>query len=44
MGRKSKFSYEEKISAVEDYLSGIRGITQIINTLGVVESVFRRWV
>jgi len=44
MGRKSKFSYEEKIVAVEDYLSGKRTAAQIINELQIVQSVFSRWV
>ena len=30
MGRKSKCTVEEKISAVEDYLNGIRSVSEIM--------------
>ncbi|WP_168198248.1 hypothetical protein [Crassaminicella thermophila] len=39
MGRKSKFSYAVKISAVEDYLSAERSMTQIVNELEIVKSM-----
>lgn len=44
MGRKSKFSKEIKVKACEDYLSGKKGVTQIVNELSVSETVFRRWI
>ena len=46
MGRKSKYTIEEKIKAVIDYKNGIRGITQICNDLGLNQSGMDlyRWV
>ena len=38
MGRKSKYTIEEKVKAVLDYKNGIRGITQICNDLGLNKS------
>lgn len=38
MGRKSKYSIEEKIQAVLDYKNGIRSTTQICNDLGLNQS------
>ena len=38
MGRKSKYTVEEKVQAVLDYKSGKRGITQIGNDLGMHKS------
>ena len=35
MGRKAKCSAEEKVTAVEDYLNGIRGISEIMNDLDI---------
>lgn len=29
MGRKSKISFKEKLSAVDDYIKGIRSVIQI---------------
>lgn len=44
MGRKSKFLYEEKVIAVEDYLSGKRYIAQILTELQISEDTFRYWL
>ena len=38
MGRKSKYTIEEKVKAVLDYKNGIRGVTQICNDLGLNKS------
>lgn len=35
MGRKSKCTVEEKISAVEDYLNGVRSISEIMGDLSI---------
>ncbi len=35
MGRKSKYTIEEKVQAVLDYKSGKRGVSQICNDLGI---------
>ena len=39
MGRKAKFSYEDKLKACEDYLNGIASVSQIVESLGVKESI-----
>lgn len=44
MGRKSKVSTEDIIRAVTDYLSGVRGYTQIYTELQVSEDTFRQWL
>ena len=46
MGRKSKYTIEEKVQAVLDYKNGIRGMTQICNDLGLNQSGIDlyRWV
>lgn len=46
MGRKSKYTIEEKVQAVLDYKNGIRGMTQICNDLGLHRSGIDlyRWV
>jgi transposase len=44
MVRKSRFPYELKIKAVEDYLSGKRSFNQVLNELEIVSSVFETWV
>lgn len=36
MGRKAKCSTEEKVKAVEDYLNGIRSMSEIMNDLSRV--------
>ena len=38
MGRKSRFTIEEKVQAVLDYKEGKRGSTQICNDLGLHKS------
>ena len=43
MGRKAKFSYEDKIKACEDYLNGIASVSQIAESLGVKESIVFEW-
>ena len=35
MGRKSRFTIEDKLNAVLDYKNGKRGVTQIYNDLGI---------
>jgi transposase-like protein len=35
MGRKAKCTAEEKVTAVEDYLNGIRSISEIMNDLAI---------
>jgi len=46
MGRKSKYTIEEKIQAVLDYKNGRRGVTQICNDLGLHKSgkVLYKWI
>lgn len=44
MGRKAKFLVEEKLKAVEDYLSGKRGATQICFDMQIHISAFQNWV
>jgi transposase len=44
MGRKFKISSEEKIFAVQDYLSGKRGATQIQKELQIDSKTFREWL
>ena len=41
MGRKSKYSIEEKVQAVLDYKNGVRSITQICIDLGMSEATAR---
>ena len=38
MGRKPKYSFEQKIKACEDYLSGKQSITNIANDIGIKET------
>lgn len=46
MGRKSKYTTEEKVQAVLDFKNGIRGKTQICNDLGLNQSGMDlyRWI
>ena len=46
MGRKSKYTIEEKVQAVLDYKTGKRGFAQICNDLGLHKSGMDlyRWV
>lgn len=44
MGRKAKFSYEDKLKACEDYLNGIASVSQIVESLGVKESIVFEWI
>ena len=45
MGRKSKCTVEEKISAVEDYLNGIRSVSQIMVDLSIKSTrTIRDWI
>lgn len=46
MGRKSKYTIEEKVQAVLDYKNGKRGVKQICNDLGISQSGMDlyRWV
>lgn len=44
MGRKSNYSIEEKVRAVLDYKSGIRGTSQICNDLNMRKSNLFDWI
>jgi len=44
MSRKERFSVLEKLSAIEDYLSGKRGITQICHDMKIHNSSFYEWL
>lgn len=45
MGRKTIFSAEEKIKAVEDYLNGIRSVADIMNDLLIGSTrTIRNWI
>ena len=45
MGRKSKCTVEEKISAVEDYLNGIRSVSEIMVDLSIKSTrTIRDWI
>lgn len=44
MGRKAKVSPEQKLQAVNDYLSGMKGGTQICYELNVTKKSFDQWV
>lgn len=46
MGRKSKYTIEQKVEAVKDYKSGKRGASQICNDLRLCKSgkALYRWV
>lgn len=43
MGRKSKYTVEQKMEAVHDYKSGKRGISQISNDLGICKLTVYKW-
>lgn len=43
MGRKAKVPVEEKVRAIEDYLSGNRGVSQICFELQIDKRSFRNW-
>ena len=44
MGRKTKFSYEDKLKACEDYINGIASVSQIAEKLKANERVVQRWI
>ena len=44
MGRKSKISYEEKIKACEDYISGKCSLSDIAEALGLSYEELRTWI
>lgn len=44
MGRKEKIIVAKKITAVEDYLTGKKGVTQICLELQVSKGSFRNWL
>ena len=44
MGRKAKFSYEDKLKACEDYINGIASVSQIAEKLKANERVVQRWI
>jgi len=44
MGRKSKYTFEEKLNAILDYKNNKRGKTQICNDLGFAGSDLYKWI
>ena len=44
MWRKSKASTEIKVQAVEDYLRGIKSLSEISNEVNIYKSVVSAWV
>jgi transposase-like protein len=44
MGRKAKFSYEDKLKACEDYINSIASVSQIAESLGVKERIVFEWI
>lgn len=44
MGRKSQYTIEQKLQAVEDHKSGKRGMTQICSDLNLHPSILYRWI
>lgn len=44
MGRKEKFTVSEKMNAIEDYLSGKRGVSQICRDMKINDSSFYEWL
>ena len=44
MGRKAKYSAEEKICAIKEYLDGKSSIQSIANRLGIHMESFRQWI
>jgi transposase len=44
MGRKEKFPVSEKMNAIEDYLSGKRGIAQICRDMEITDHSFYAWL
>ena len=45
MGRKPKCTVEEKFSAVEDYLNGIRSVSEIMVDLSIKSTrTIRNWI
>ena len=45
MGRKPKCTVEEKVAAVEDYLNGIRSVSEIMIDLSIKSArTIRDWI
>lgn len=44
MGRKPKCTVEEKISAVEDYLNGIRSVSEIMVDLSIKSTLVLEFI
>ena len=44
MGRKARYSAEEKISAVQEYLDGKGSMKTIAQRLGIAFQSFKQWV
>jgi len=44
MGRKNKYTFEEKVNAILDYKNNKRGKTQICNDLGLAGSDLYKWI
>lgn len=45
MGRKPKFTVEEKVAAVEDYLNGTRSVSEIMVDLSIKSArTIRDWI
>ena len=44
MGRKEKFPASQKLNAIEDYLSGKRGVAQICRDMEITDYSFYAWL
>ena len=44
MGRKARYSAEEKISAVQEYLDGKGSMKTIAQRLGIAFQSFKQWI
>lgn len=44
MGRKSKYTKQEKLKAIKDYKSGNKSVTQLANDLETGEMTIRNWI
>ena len=41
---KNKLSTEERIKAVESYIQGIMGLSEVLRTYAIPKSTFEKWV
>jgi transposase len=44
MVRKAKISFEQKLSAVKDYLEGRKSLDQLANEHNVAKSSVKQWI